>query len=222
MKWGVRRYQKKDGSLTKAGEKRVTNAGTLGFPSLDKKRVKYKYPANHRLRTDEHYKEIDKVYSNERQRILNDHELLKKSGYNFSKNPDSDIREHNRDIVTKLVMETPAVKIAEEKGVLRYIDKYADATISDLGLENTAKTKAFVRDYLTSTSVSAKRIIERAEETKTQKPRMTAEEKARKQEQINKTYQEKFDKAVKSGMRDEDIELIELEWVEKIDELDED
>ena len=37
MKWGVRRYQKKDGSLTKAGKKRVTNTGTLGFPSRDKK-----------------------------------------------------------------------------------------------------------------------------------------------------------------------------------------
>ena len=120
----------------------------------------------------------------------------------------------------------------KKKRVLSYIDKYADATISDLGLENTAKTKAFVRDYLTSSSLRVKHIIERADEAKkqqrmeeqrkTQKPRMTAEEKARKQEQINKTYQEKFDKAVKSGMRDEDIELIELEWMEKIDDLDKD
>ena len=193
MKWGVRRYQKKDGSLTKAGEKRVTNAGTLGFPSRDKKRGEYKYPVSNRLRTGD-YEETDKV--------------------------------------RKSVRETPAFKIAEEKRVLSYIDKYADATISDLGLENTAKTKAFVRDYLTSSSLRVKHIIERAEEAKKQqrmeeqqkkqKPRMTAEEKARKQEQINKTYQEKFDKAVKSGMRDEDIELIELEWMEKIDDLDKD
>ena len=193
MKWGVRRYQKKDGSLTKAGKKRVTNAGALGFPSRDKKRGEYKYPVSNRLRTGD-YEETDKV--------------------------------------RKSVRETPAFKIAEEKRVLSYIDKYADATISDLGLENTAKTKVFVRDYLTSSSLRVKHIIERADEAKkqqrmekqrkTQKPRMTAEEKARKQEQINKTYQEKFDKAVKSGMRDEDIELIELEWMEKIDDLDKD
>lgn len=54
QKWGVRRFQKKDGSLTPAGRKRYDDDG----PS-QKKQKEYKVPKNkslHRLKTEEKYR----------------------------------------------------------------------------------------------------------------------------------------------------------------------
>lgn len=39
MKWGVRRYQKKDGSLTPAGKKRVSQDGNSSKKKIDKKKI---------------------------------------------------------------------------------------------------------------------------------------------------------------------------------------
>lgn len=54
QKWGVRRFQKKDGSLTPAGRKRYDDDG-----SSQKKQKEYKMPKNkslHRLKIEEKYK----------------------------------------------------------------------------------------------------------------------------------------------------------------------
>lgn len=54
QKWGVRRFQKKDGSLTPAGRKRYDDGG-----SSQKKQKEYKVPKNkslHRLKIEEKYK----------------------------------------------------------------------------------------------------------------------------------------------------------------------
>lgn len=37
---------------------------------------------------------------------------------------------------------------------------------------------------------------------------------------VNAKFQKKYDAAVKAGKSDLDIELIELEWMEALDELD--
>ena len=48
------------------------------------------------------------------------------------KNPDSDVREHNNDIISNMLRESPVVKEAERKSLLNFIDRYAD-----LGFKNT-------------------------------------------------------------------------------------
>lgn len=83
---------------------------------------------------------------------MSDRATLKKAGYKFVDKPDSDIREHNNDILDYLAAQSPAVKAARRESIKRNIDKYADATIADLGLANTKQTKDFVKEYLTTSS----------------------------------------------------------------------
>lgn len=163
QKWGVRRYQNKDGSLTEAGKKRIREAGNLGFPTRDKKTGKpvggsvenrFNIPKS---KSDDEFKT---VVENERARILSDKNALKKAGYKFVKNPDSDTREHNDDIVTMLVLESRVYKEARLKNTKDYIDRYADATIADLGLKNTEQTKAYVKQYLADNDRTYQRLSE--------------------------------------------------------------
>lgn len=149
MKWGVRRYQNKDGSLTNAGKKKVESSGGLYFPAYDRKRKRWKGKVTNRLAvSNTPDPDYDKAINNERKRIMNDKQVLKKAGYKFVDNPDSDVREHNSDIVQKLLHESPIVKEARKKNLERYINLYADATIADLELRNTERTKQYVKDYL--------------------------------------------------------------------------
>lgn len=153
MKWGVRRYQNKDGSLTAAGKKRVVESGTYLFPKYDRKKKQWKGPVKNRLAVaPEKDREYDETVTRERDRILNDRNVLKKAGYKFTDNPDSDVREHNNDLLSRLVMESPTVKEAHRKHVERFVDEYADATLADLGLVNTKQAKEFVKEHLTTSS----------------------------------------------------------------------
>lgn len=71
MKWGVRRYQKKDGSLTPAGRKRYRNAKPEhdDYKKVhDKKSVKYMSDSelrerNNRLQMEQQYKSLTKKSS---------------------------------------------------------------------------------------------------------------------------------------------------------------
>lgn len=152
QKWGVRRYQNKDGTLTNAGKKRIQESGGLGFPAYDKKKGRYvdKNVSNRKtlmtMKSDDNY---HKIYQSEQARILKDRKLLKKEGYMFGNKSDPDIREHNSDIVTKLVRESPATKAAWKKSVNNFIDKYSDATLADLNIENTPQAKQYVVDMFT-------------------------------------------------------------------------
>ena len=151
QKWGVRRYQKKDGTLTKAGKARIKDAGNLGFPKYDRKKKTWKYPVKNRLAVkhrldlqEEHLKTVD----SEIKRIMNDRKLLEKAGYNFTKNPDSDVREHNSDIVDMLLNKSVSVKESRRRVTEAYIKDYADATLTDLGLSNTDSARRFTEDWL--------------------------------------------------------------------------
>lgn len=161
MKWGVRRYQNKDGTLTTAGKKRIQNAGNLGFPTYDRKKKRYIDSVKNRFSVNtEPDREYRKVLEEEHTKLLKDKAALKKAGYIFTKNPDSDIKEHNSDVVNYLVSQSPVVKKAFRKQAEKYLDMYADATISDLGLHNTDSAKEFVKSYLRESSSYFKRIDE--------------------------------------------------------------
>lgn len=146
MKWGVRRYQNKDGTLTAAGKKRIQESGGLGFPAYDKKKKRYanKNVANRKAVTTMESDDYRKVYQSERARILKDTKLLKKEGYVFGNKTDPDIREHNTDLVNKLVSDSAKTKAAWKKSMNDFIDKYSDATLADLNIENTPQAKQYV------------------------------------------------------------------------------
>lgn len=114
MKWGVRRYQNKDGTLTEAGKKRIRESGTFLTSYSKDKNSKARRKVNHE-------------YIEERNSITNNPKL---SGY-------------RDNAYGKLIKET--------------IDKYANATLSDLKLKNTEEAKKFVTDHLTDTLKSHER-----------------------------------------------------------------
>ena len=135
MKWGIRRYQTKDGTLTEAGKNRVREqARSVGFPNRNRS------------------KEYLSVYNKERDKISNDKELLKEYGYIFVGTKSIDAQEHNRDLLDALVTSSPEVIKAGQRDSERWLNKYADATMEDLGLRNTAQAKSFVKDVLRSNS----------------------------------------------------------------------
>lgn len=166
MKWGVRRYQNKDGSLTPAGKKRVQEAGSLYFPAYDRKRRKWKGTVTNRfaVRPAVPNTDLNDAVMKEYDRLMKDKKTLKKAGYIFTDEPDSDIREHNADIVLNLMDQTKVVKQARVEATKRFVDKYADATIADLKLANTEKTKAFVEEHLLSSDKTYMRELMELEE----------------------------------------------------------
>ena len=156
MKWGVRRYQNKDGSLTEAGKRRIVkDSDMLGYDYRRKER-KLKDPVINRrnVRNDERLKQSSdnyrKIAEQERARLLKEKTTLENAGYKFVKDSDSDLREHNNDILTYVLRETPAMKAAQKQHTELEVDIFADALLSDMRLQNTESAKAFVKDSLIS------------------------------------------------------------------------
>lgn len=154
MKWGVRRYQNKDGSLTEMGKKRVRNDSDMLFYDYRRKERKLRSPITNRnaLKNDARLGQAKELYINtvkeERDRLLKERTTLKKYGYKFVKDADSDIEEHNNDILTLAMRESHVVKTAQKKFTETELDAFGDALIADLGLKNTEKTKTFVTETL--------------------------------------------------------------------------
>lgn len=234
QKWGVRRYQRKDGTLTEAGKKRIKEAGNLNFPAYDKKRRKYVDSVEFRTNIQKNLsdRKYEGVLADEREKLMRDYNRskLKKAGYNFTKNPDSDVREHNEDIITKLLMESPVVKEARLKNLEDYIDRYANATLHDLGLKNTNdQAVEFTKKYLKDSSKSYNRLFE---EVNTQS-KMSDAERQKEIDNINKYYQKKWDKLNERYMKavrgessespseiDLEFDLVDASWLYELDEMD--
>lgn len=120
MKWGVRRYQNLDGSLTNAGRKRLdTEAGWYLNPNYkDKKSVNRKAVS----------KEYEYAY----------HELMRKHGIDTS-------RMDGYEAARKLENKT-GKKNLDGKLWNSFLDKYAKATLKDLGYKDTAKAEEYVKE----------------------------------------------------------------------------
>ena len=152
MKWGVRSYKNPDGTLTEAGKNRIREqAGSVGFPNRNRKNIKNRQA----VINDGLYKpsqEYLSVYNKERDKIFNDKELLKEYGYILVGTKSVDVKEHNRNLLDALVTSSPEAIKAGQRQSEQLLNKYADATMEDLGLRNTAKAKSFVKDVLRSNS----------------------------------------------------------------------
>lgn len=121
QKWGIRRYQNKDGSLTEAGKKRIKKSGEFG--TIQKHGYK-------------HRKEVYDAIEKERMSIINDEQTkLMNEGWKESK-------------ARSYASNTDESKRSQGKMALEFIDKYAQATIKDLKLSNTEEVEVFVKNHL--------------------------------------------------------------------------
>lgn len=136
MKWGVRRYQKKDGSLTKLGKKRVREGTTL-FP-----KYKGKHPSNWRHARNRN-SVADRI-SQERY-VENEREFAeyRKKHPQFAKNTphakdywNANIRDKSKDVRKK------------KAAINQFVDEYADATLKDLGIDSTPQAKQYAEEWV--------------------------------------------------------------------------
>lgn len=140
MKWGVRRYQKKDGSLTRLGKKRVDEGANL-FPTYKGKHLKYMSDQSKNRDTV-----VDKISREKSKEDITKYERYKKRNPNFAKDANSEsdrmsiwnnqIRDKNEKEETR--------KRYEEK----FIDEYGDAVLKDLDIYVNPKTKKYVQDLI--------------------------------------------------------------------------
>lgn len=150
QKWGVRRYQNKDGSLTSAGKKRVANTVIAEHRLFaDRYGFKQKESTAHRRALPRDATGLEEAIERERTKLLSDRRILKKAGYIFKDNPDSDEREHNADLLDYVLKQQPGVKEAKRKYAEWYLETRSDATLADLSLKKTEQAKTFVKECLT-------------------------------------------------------------------------
>ena len=123
MKWGIRRYHNKDGSLTPEGKKRVQEEGGwyLNPPR--------KTSAGKRANRDSVSKKYRDDYA----------KLMKKYGVDYGKMDGSEASIALRDKSGK--------KNLDSKLWNSYMDKYVSATLKDLKLADTVKAREYVKRF---------------------------------------------------------------------------
>lgn len=145
MKWGVRRYQKKDGSLTRAGKKLVNEGASSTFVKYKGKLVKYNDPINkHRVSA------IERI-SKDQAKELDIKNQYKKY---VQKHPEFDTSQpHAIDYWMTNLRDSSGDTRISQKYIDRFINDYADATLNDLHIKNTPAAKKYteniIREYET-------------------------------------------------------------------------
>lgn len=167
QKWGVRRYQNADGTLTAAGKKRIQESGDYMSPRHKGKRVSFnnKHVRDKEAVIDEFIAEKESLHKTEGRILSSD---------------------------TKLALSK------------KYIDKYADAVLSDLKIKNTDAAKNFVKESFMydkngKMTELGKDITEfnRREKIKN----MPEKERQKAIDSVNTKYQKKWDKLNEQYMK---------------------
>ena len=172
MKWGVRRYQNKDGTLTPAGKKRLQNkdgsltqegkqyiknyGGKVDFPNRSDDKLKVNSENRRKLIAEEKQDDdVEALFKEARENLMSNTDKLKAAGYIFDKNTqDSEwqkhgagsLEEHNSDLVSTLLREEPAYNKAITLQGERYTEKWREATLKDLNFDVTDKAMEFMRE----------------------------------------------------------------------------
>ena len=126
QKWGVRRYQNPDGSLTNAGRKRIQENATL-FPKEKGKLIPY---------GDKRTKNRESVYN----KIELDKNKELKDRYQEFLNANKNFNPNQYDAMELWIGTYGGDKIKEQinqKYAAKFIHEYANATLKDLGIKNT-------------------------------------------------------------------------------------
>lgn len=211
MKWGVRRYQNKDGTLTEAGKKKIQESGEYMRPihkgksiSNDNKRAR-----NRNRVYDEYITEKKNAIETEKHKWMmygsSEDEAARSARIGFEGNED-----------TRLAL------------TQKYLDKYADATLADLKIKNTSQAKDFVKQQfmvdkngeMTKLGKDMKEI-----ERRNKIANMTSEERSKAIDKVNAKYKKQWDKLNKeyaknpSGELDLEFDALDAAWEAELYEL---
>ena len=203
MKWGVRRYQRKDGTLTRAGKRHKTYA----LRGLEEGSHDYKTSKNISalgLRNMEGY--------NRHARSYGSREEARKHGYEREPYSVDDLRKQGEIYLNAYLHDTnyDMLKEAYSSNRISAGKDYVANRAGKVTLTETGRAKEIeiARKAREKTIKDNKDIIKRYNiDTRT---------KAEKQRSINDEYRKKVDAAKTQSQKDE----LELEWLEKLDELD--
>lgn len=152
QKWGVRRYQNKDGSLTAAGKKRVAKREAEGKYAMTKREVK-------RAMKKSSNEEFDKVYD-EYQSEFRTNKKYNKLGKQSDKVAKELLAQDQQDLLnggpSKRTYELykkhddldkQMTKIEVEIGK-KYVDKFNDARLKDINYQGSAeKGREMLKSY---------------------------------------------------------------------------
>jgi hypothetical protein len=136
MKWGVRRYQNKDGSLTPAGKKRLSEKAGLYLnpPTKLVERINLvPGPVRYKRKPDGNIKNRNEL-SNHYQNAYD--KLMRKHGINPEDGDAADLHYE---------LEKRGKYQADDKLWNSYIDRYASATLKDLKFKESDEAKAYVK-----------------------------------------------------------------------------
>lgn len=167
QKWGVRRYQNPDGTLTEAGKKRFSK-NMSDFPSLHnltkkgqklRNIVKDQVSKNQDI-LDEYRNDIDytmTLSNNSHLKRLNDDHNQKYTDYKslkdkYNKNPNDKIKAE-MDLAYEKYQDSrgtldSAIKRENDRLYEKYLDKMAEKTLEQLGSEVTDKGKRMVMNLI--------------------------------------------------------------------------
>lgn len=149
QKWGIRRYQNKDGTLTKLGRKRLDEGAAL-FPKYKGKFLKNGSP--YTANRDKAFNDVETKYAK-----------IRKNEYNkyVKSHPEFDSKQRDAyDYYLANLADKKKFKDINKKHAKELIDRYADATLNDLGISITKDTKAYAENVLKEQSYIKNKIKE--------------------------------------------------------------
>lgn len=198
MKWGVRRYQNYDGSLTTAGRNRIKQSSDKTvFDDL-----KSSYRITRKRGYDSCYSTVTNVGSHKNvsvNMVIHEKDMQSKTAKSKARKAQkfmTDLDEIEKTNKLKGKLEILDMDIEKDVAYATYQNGRVDYEIS---------THKILRKDGTISNSSLTN-------TKTYEDKVNS---------INAKYEKKYREAVKKGIPDEDIELIELEWMEEIDSIQE-
>lgn len=146
MKWGVRRYQKRDGSLTKKGRQLVDRRATP-FP-IDKKGNTIDYDDPRVANTKNTMKKHD---------VIARDDLSKKYSAFISKHPDFREGKSTSDKIDdwNKYFRDPKERNETVKKLGRdFVNEYADSILKDLGLESKYNSQEYAKKAVRDSSIT--------------------------------------------------------------------
>lgn len=139
MKWGVRRYQNPDGSLTPKGKKRVAEREARGEYAMTKREVKKAMKNSSAVNQDKVYTEYEKEFRthkkyNElgRKATKVAEKLMESEERDYETNPYGNMSKRTKDLYKQhATLDEQMTRIELDIGK-KYIDKFNDALLKDI------------------------------------------------------------------------------------------
>lgn len=148
QKWGIRRYQRKDGSLTPLGKRRIEEGAIPYYPKYKGKRLK---PNDKRLQNREAVlkgRGIEKTYS-EREEYDKYSKKHPNWDTDFKNKADQDGTYFDSyEYWRANIQDQKALTAARQNHAKQFLDKYSDAILQDLDIEVTESAKKYAEDAI--------------------------------------------------------------------------